>query len=206
VKLPLYFPVKPNTRNQDFGANPSYYAKFKDNFGNPLQGHDGIDFHGPHGTPVYAAHDGLAQYQVDAHGGDGFLITTETPFDYKGGQAHLRSMYWHLCAAGDPQFPPKLATNGTLVPVKAGDLIGYADNTGAPYESSGDHLHFGLIPVDVGGDLIEAKNGFNGRIDPTPYFDGFYAQDIEQVLGFYELLVPKLQEIVHDLWSRLQMH
>jgi murein DD-endopeptidase MepM/ murein hydrolase activator NlpD len=204
MKLPLYYPVKPLGINQGFGQNPDYYAKFKDAFGNPLKGHDGIDFHAPHGTPVHAAHDGIAQYQVDAHGGDGFVIRGQQEFDYNGGQAFFSSMYWHLCAADDPQFAPVLPTDGTQVSVKAGDLIGYADNTGAPYESSGDHLHFGLFPIDAQGNLIEAKNGFNGRIDPTPYFNGFFAQDIPQVVSLFEQLVPKLQEIVHELWNRMQ--
>lgn len=166
------------------------------------KGHDGIDFHAPHGTPVYAAHDGLAQYQVDEHGGDGFLITTEQIFDYSGSHAYFRSMYWHLCAANDLQYPPKLATDGSLVRVKAGDLIGYADNTGAPYESSGDHLHFGLMPLYAQGTLIEAKNGFNGRIDATPYFNGFFAQDIPQLTGLYQQVISKLQAIVRNLWTR----
>lgn len=62
--------------------------------------------------------------------------------------------------------------------VKAGDLIGYADNTGK--YTTGSHLHFGLRPV-----LFKPDNGYNGWIDPEPYFikgwdnfpvDDFYGQ------------------------------
>jgi murein DD-endopeptidase MepM/ murein hydrolase activator NlpD len=205
MKLPLYYPVKPLGINQGFGNDPAYYAKFKDAFGNPLQGHDGVDFRAPHGTPVYAAHDGLAQYQEDAHGGCGFVITTTDTFDYGGTEAKFQSIYWHMIGKGAAQQSPAIATDGSLVPVKAGDLLGYADNTGAPYESSGDHLHFGLVPLNAEGGLAEAKNGFNGRIDPTPYFTDFLAQDIPKLLTLEEELIPMLKEEIQLLWQRLTL-
>jgi murein DD-endopeptidase MepM/ murein hydrolase activator NlpD len=76
--------------------------------------------------------------------------------------------------------------DGSTISVKAGALIAYTDNTGAPYESSGDHLHFGLIPTQPNFNPIDPYNGFGGCIDPLPFFNGLFAQDIpidQQVLS-----------------------
>src|SRR4051794_16222251 len=72
-RLRLYYPLHPldliSPRvNQSFGADPNYYAKFHDELGKPLKGHDGIDFYAPHGTPIRAAHDGIIHFEHDAHG------------------------------------------------------------------------------------------------------------------------------------------
>lgn len=208
-RLRLYWPVRESGSdgrpliNQGFGENAAYYAKFHDNSGQPLKGHDGIDFHAPHGTRVYAAHDGLIHYEKDGHGGEGMVIRTAEMFDYNGHPAYFRSIYWHLIGDTDRTYPSPIPLDGREYPVKAGDLIGYADNTGAPYESSGDHLHFGLFPstgrdgdtfaeFDARQTLCEPHNGENGRIDPTPYFTGIYADTLQQWISLYQRLVSTL--------------
>ena len=184
MKLQLSLPVKPYSLNQAFGNNPlnpdgtPYYAKFLDALGQPLKGHMGADLRAVHGQPVYAPCDGVAWYEVDSHGGDGIYIRTNQSFDYKGGQAWFNLVHWHLCAANDPISPIKIATDGSKVSVKKGQLLGYADNTGAPFESSGDHLHWGLCPTDAQNHALEPANGFNGCIDPMPYWEGTFAADI----------------------------
>lgn len=195
MKFQLYIPVKPNQWNQAFGADPSYYSKFHDIFGNPLKGHDGIDFFAPHGTPVFAAHDGMIHFERDSHGGEGMAI-----HDTKGGYDNIVgfpiTMYWHLIGDTEPsKYPSPIKTDGQSYPVKAGDLIGYSDNTGAPYESSGDHLHFGLFSVDANENTYNLRNGTNGRIDPAPYFNGTFAQDIPKLVILYTALVGVLQKI-----------
>ena len=80
-----------------------------------------------------------------------------------------------ICHAGTHAIPVK---PGQLV--KAGDIIGYADNTGA---STGDHLHFGIKPVYKGEKdwewwNAEQENGFKGAIDPDPFFNGKFAKDV----------------------------
>lgn len=180
MKLQLYYPVKPASLNQGFGVNPTYYVKFG------IAGHNGDDLAATHGQAVYAAHDGMAYYEVDVNQGDGFVIRTNEQFDYNDGQAFFKSIYWHLCSANDPQFKPLIPTDGKGYPVKAGDLIGYADNTGAPYESTGDHLHFGLKPQAQSGEPdfawynVKQQNGYLGAIDPTPYWNGLFAEDINK--------------------------
>ncbi len=198
MKLELFYPVKPYQVNQVFGGNPDYYARFHDRFGNPEKGHMGIDLQAPHGTPVYAACDGMAHFEKDDHGGEGMIIHTDT-LEYKGNQATYNVINWHLCGDTDPKYPSPIKTDGNSYRVKAGDLIGYADNTGAPFESSGDHLHFGLCPFDLSGNAIEAHNGFNGCIDPAPYFNSYYAVDAQAVITNLETQVSVYQKIVNLL-------
>lgn len=205
MNIVLYRPVKPLSLNQGFGSNPEYYAKFHDSLGQPLKGHDGLDMAASHGQPVYAAHDGLAQYKLDEHGGDGVFITTTTPYDYTGAQSYFTTCYWHLCSASDTAFKPLIPTNGGRYPVKAGDLIGYADNTGAPFESSGDHLHFGLYPCDEIGTPLNPANGFSGYIDPTPYLSVDYAIDVHKALQIIDASVPVINEAAQVPSLRTQL-
>ncbi len=183
IKPFLFYPTKPSVINQSFGGNPEYYARFLDQYGQPLKGHMGIDFKAGHATPLYAACDGIAFYMEDSHGGAGIYITTT-----QGGQLY-NVVNWHLCTKDDPKFKPVIPTDGVShVGVKAGDLIGYTDNSGAPFESSGDHLHFGLVPLNSNGIKLDPSNGYDGCIDPTPYFNGYFAKDAK-----------KLQEYVNSL-------
>ncbi len=196
--LRLYYPVKPFQINQVFGANPDYYARFHDRFGNPEKGHMGVDLRAPHGTPVYASCDGLVHYEKDEHGGEGMVIRTGR-YTYKGAGATFNVIHWHLIGDTDPKHPSPIPTTGSSFHVKVGDLIGYADNTGAPFESSGDHLHLGLVPFGDNGDALEAANGFNGCIDPTTYFIGVYAQDYNILLSYYRALVGVLTALLASL-------
>lgn len=164
MKLQLQYPVVPVHVNQSFGANPDYYVRFHDALGNPEKGHMGIDLMATHGQPVYAAIDGMATYITDAHGGEGVYIFTG-PYDYAGGTCWFNVINWHLVGDTDPKYPKPFSVKQ----VQAGDLIGYADNTGAPFESSGDHLHFGLMPVDSRSKPLFISNGFGGCIDASPY-------------------------------------
>lgn len=91
---------------------------------------------------------------------------------------------WHLIGDTDPQFPPPIPTTGYSFTIHRGDLPGYADNTGAPFESSGDHCHFGLRALDKYGTVSNQDNGFNGCIDPKPFLDGTYAQDTPRDISY----------------------
>jgi len=183
-KLQLYFPVKPLFYNQKFGeiSNIQYY---KDH-GLALVGHNGIDFACSHGQPIYASHDGIAYFEIDGSQGYGVVLKTNEEYEYNGSTAYFKTIYWHLCdSRKEPQFKSPVEgytgyNNG--LKVKAGDLIGYADSTGL---STGDHLHYGLKPMS-GGESdntylnLENGNGYYGAIDPEPYFNGLFAQDINQ--------------------------
>lgn len=183
MKLELWRPVEPFHINQQFGNDPEYYARFHDAYGQPEKGHNGVDLMAYHGQPVYASVDGTAVYTRDDHGGEGVIITTDQPYDYVLGSCWFNVIYWHLVGDTDPLFPPPIPMSGVKTRVKVGDLIGYADNTGAPFESSGDHLHLGLVPVDANQKVLLPKNGYNGCIDSLPYLNSFFAKDKDKVLA-----------------------
>jgi len=150
MKPTLYYPIKPIRINQAFGQNLSPLYKQQG-----LLGHPGIDFTAYHGQPVYAAHDGVCYPAIDNHGGNGITLVGTI----------FTTIYWHLIDDN--------AVVQTGQSVKAGDLLGQADNTG---QSTGDHLHFGLVMPNSPD--YNTLNGYQGRIDPTPFFNGLYAQDI----------------------------
>lgn len=209
AKLSLYYPVSPPNINQGFGVNGAYYRANGIN----IDGHNGIDFQAYHGQPVYAAHDGTAYYETDNDSGHGIVIVSDDAYDFNNQQAHFKSIYWHFC---DPEKEPKYdspfyahgANSGIGMPVKAGTQIGWADTTGL---SSGDHVHFGLKPIVAGpgaksGDApdvgignwvnVVPNNGYLGAVDPTPYFNKFFAQDAPMVIQNLQTQVTLYQKVV----------
>jgi len=198
-KLKLSYPVETVIISQVFGVNSQMYSDPK--YGG-VNGHPGIDFMAQDGYPVYATHDGLASFQIDGGGGHGVVIVTDKEFDDgNGGQCYYKTVYWHLVDGYKyPKWKSPFQDKTGFTPVKNGELIGYADNTGA---STGSHLHFSLKPVAKGEAWgtwynIEQKNGYNGNIDPQPFFDGSYPQTIHNL----EAQVNVLQKIV-DLLKQL---
>jgi murein DD-endopeptidase MepM/ murein hydrolase activator NlpD len=167
-KLELFYPVKdPINQANLFGANPAEYK--------PLgqAGHPGNDFESVSGTPVYAPCDGDAFYTIDSLGGDGIWIRTPS-----NAAPQYNVILWHMWVKGDPKYPFAIKTDGSTTKVKAGDLLGYSDNSGFPRESTGPHLHMGVMPCDATGAALEPKNGFLGCVDPTSFYNGKFAQDI----------------------------
>jgi hypothetical protein len=185
----LAYPIKPAIVTQPFGANPEYYARFKDPLGNPEKGHMGVDFKAYHGQPVYAPCKGKAVYKVDSHGGEGIYI-------YSGDTCYI---LWHLIGKSDSKYPSPIPTDGSLVDVFPGQVIGFADNTGAPFESSGDHLHFGKIKVNSLKLPLNPGNGFGGCEDSMPDFDGSYSED--QKVGFLQQKLREIKELFNKLYK-----
>lgn len=134
---------KPIT-TQSFGENAvPFYAQLG------LKGHNGVDYTAPIGTEVYASHDGEITKTYDKTNASvtiGFGVWIMHPEGWYTVYFHLKDVNVKV---GDK--------------VKAGDLIGWADNTGQ--YTTGSHLHFGLYPKDR-----DRNNGYDGAIDPLPYF------------------------------------
>ncbi len=150
-----------------FGGDEKTYSQFG------LKGHNGLDWLAVHGQPIYAAHEGTAAYFIDKN--NGHLITIDSEKEYevgKYGSVFVKTVYGHLVdSTKEPKYTsPIYKAKNMTKKVKAGDLIGYADNTGF---STGDHLHFGLKPTKKNskGKLynVEQDNGYLGAIDPFPY-------------------------------------
>lgn len=167
MKLQLSYPTKKVYINQGFGKNN--LTVYKDQ---GMNGHNGIDFMAPHGTPIYASHDGYASYQVDGAGGHGVVLITDKEYEYGDGQCYFKTIYWHMVDfLREPQYKSPIADKTGFTFIKRGEVIGYANNTG---QSTGSHLHFGLKPVVRGEHWgtwynLESQNGFYGSIDPKPY-------------------------------------
>src|SRR3990167_2222722 len=200
MKLQLSYPTNTYLISQGFGANPAFYAQPK--FGG-LKGHNGLDSIAQHGYPIYATHSGWAQYQVDAGGGCGVIIITDKEYESIDGVSSLwKSIYWHLV---DGLKEPKLASpfqdKTGFTKVANGDLIGYADNTGA---STGDHLPFALKPCAKGEDWgtfynVNQNNGFGGAVNPIPYFDGSTPTTIQNLIkqvSLFKLIIEKLKQLL----------
>ncbi|MQS34290.1 M23 family metallopeptidase [Streptomyces katsurahamanus] len=92
--------------------------------------HTGIDFPVPYGTNVFAASDGTIRTQYNSAYGNMIILTAPDGTE---------TWYCHLSSA-------KIRSG----PVKAGDVIGYAGNSG---NSTGPHLHFEVRPG--GGSTID---------------------------------------------------
>lgn len=212
MKLKLSLPTIPYGLAQPFGVNGEYYRLNGIN----IAGHNGLDLRAFHGQPIYASHDGHAIYQDAGTGGQGVVVITDQRYEYKDSETYFKTIFWHMCDhVAEPKYASpiylkqqEIGTNKT-VPVKAGDLIGYADNTGL---STGDHLHFGLKPIKSGkspysGDApdvmigpwenVEPNNGYGGAIDPMPYLDlpqSKYMFNRDLSYGSFGNDVIKLQE------------
>jgi murein DD-endopeptidase MepM/ murein hydrolase activator NlpD len=206
MKLSLIYPVNSVHITQGFGANPQMYSDPR--YGG-IKGHNGLDFLTTHGQPVYATHDGVAYYEYDGNQGEGVVLRTDKEYDSPDGPCYYKTIYWHLCdSILEPQFtspiykavgykPDQTGVSQLGVVVKCGDLLGYADNTGA---STGDHLHFGLKPQlqnESNGAWYntEQKNGYNGAIDPMPFFNKhtpLYIQTLYKLVDAYKALLELL--------------
>lgn len=209
MKFQISYPLNIIVVNQLFGANPQFYSDPK--YGG-IKGHNGIDFSAAHGTPVYATHDGMAFYEYDGAQGEGVVIRTNQTFDDgQGGQCYYKTIYWHFCdPIKETKFTSPIYTKVGYQPdqtgvsnigceVQNGDLIGYADNTGA---STGDHLHFGLKPVAQGEAWgvwynLQQNNGYFGAIDPTPFFDQSTPVQVQ--------ILTKEVGLLQQLWSALKL-
>lgn len=205
MKFELYYPVSPIFITQKFGetVNLQYYLDNKIN----VVGHNGIDILAKHGQPVYASHDGIANYQIDSSAGHGVVIRTKDKYDYNGEQVYFKTIYWHLCdSKKEPQYRSPLEGH-VDVEVKTGDLIGYADSTGL---STGDHLHYGCKPMALNEANntwfnTEQHNGYNGNIDPAQFFNGKFAKD-RQLKHIFRINLEygQTSEEVKELQKRLQ--
>jgi murein DD-endopeptidase MepM/ murein hydrolase activator NlpD len=128
-----------------------------------MRGHNGIDFQVIDKQEVYAATDGTVSFlSSEPERGIGVEIVSTDKYIVDGVEkpCQVKTRYWHLDSYSLKKGPK----------VGAGELIGWADNTGL---SAGTHLHFELKPIKrrIGGfSNILQQNGYLGAIDPEPYF------------------------------------
>lgn len=126
--------------NQHFGANPHNYAQFG------LPGHEGVDIMAPSGSKVFAVADGTVSFLRKNPAGHnyGIHVRIDHQDDFQTIYAHLQEIHVR-----------------TGQRVKAGELLGLADDTG---NSFGSHLHLSLKRKNH-----SYKNWPFHFFDPTPY-------------------------------------
>jgi len=95
--------------------------------------HNGIDFEGKTGEPIYAAADGVINHQ-------GWYFNYGRTVKISHADA-FESLYAHMSRFADGMGPGSR--------VRKGDLIGYVGSTG---RSTGSHLHFSVI---VNGQFVD---------------------------------------------------
>lgn len=185
--MSIFFrPVKPHRVNQKFGENSICVSiegekrvrncnglkppkGYKSLYG--PKGHLGLDLMAKHSQPVYNAMDGVV-YQIDTSAKSGLDVRVESE---QGGR-RFQHIYEHLLG-----YQPSVGQK-----ISAGDLIGWADNTGY---SSGDHLHFQI------NELIKGKWV---PVDPEPLLSTTHAQDIRSI----QELIARAAELIADLLRR----
>jgi len=125
-----------------------------------MNGHNGIDFGVPEGTPVFAGFDGRCKVKDSKSEGYGLHIKLRSSYRKR------EAVYGHLSRV--------TVKDGEDVHV--GDLIGYTGNTGF---STGPHLHFGFRRlIAKSGDVFKwevenYENGYYGYVDPYEYLVTF---------------------------------
>ena len=165
------YPIKPYKVNQAWGAYDDVYKQFG------FSRHNGIDINLFNGQPIFTPFDGTCVRTGNQPNGGGiFLGIMSDPMEFSDGTYRVLADFLHC--------KELLITEGTKV--KTGDKIALGDNTGF---STGPHCHTQWRRVSywnewVGDKLAWTnpdKNEANNSFDPTPYFTGFYACDINQV-------------------------
>lgn len=109
--------------------------------------HNGIDYEGKVGEPIYAAADGVINHQ-------GWYFNYGRTVKVSHAES-FETLYAHMSRFADGMGP------GTRV--RKGDLIGYVGSTG---RSTGPHLHFSVI---VNGQFVNpqpyiSENGGHGAL------------------------------------------
>lgn len=176
AKLELFYPVKPLWISQGFGVlNPLYNEL-------GFSRHNGIDFVTHEGQRAYAVFDGyVTDVGFNKTAGHYVKIRTEEPVEAFGKNELVVAWYGH----GERILVEK----GQLV--KAGDPLMVCDSTGF---STGNHLHISTYFVDAGGKKIRTgSKDTNYDFDPSPFFNRFYAQDAQNVLGILHRIIALLK-------------
>lgn len=151
--LKLSKPLEFCQLTQPFGVN---YVNFYTKLG--LKGHNGLDFVARNNKNVYATHKG----RVKIAGGDTTYGIEVRLVGHDEELGFYETIYCHL-----KEVKVKVGEE-----ISAGTLIGISDNTGQ--YTTGDHLHFGLRPLDDKEFPRDTGNGYYGWINPEPYFEKDY--------------------------------
>lgn len=151
--------------SQDFGDNPTRNLPAAhwiiQQFGNyQPDGHTGIDYPCPIGTPVKAAAAGIVRHVGRLSGtyaaNPWWIAPSFAGFVYVVDHGHFIGIYGHCMDGG-----ARVVSNQR---VTEGQILGLSGNTGA---STGPHLHFEVLP-----DGYILDSAMYGRINPSSLLTG----------------------------------
>ena len=119
------WPTEYKKVTQFWAANPQNYIQFG------LPGHEGVDMRAPLGSKIFAPADGYISdiHPVETTHNYGIFVRIAHADNYETTLAHFQSVH------------PDILAGGVGMRVRAGDVVGYADDTGNSY---GSHLHLTL--------------------------------------------------------------
>jgi len=129
---------------QPFGVNKAHYSKFG------LEGHPGIDYATPAGTPLRSCYGGWIDTMAVSAAGYGLYVIVR--------HACFYSLYGHLDEFSIP-VGQWVARDQVIA------LSGGSPGTDKAGNSTGPHLHFEIRPF-IGG-----LAAFGGAIDPAPLIE-----------------------------------
>jgi Peptidase family M23 len=140
---------------QNFGENPQIYSKLG------MIAHNGIDLipaDGSFGAAIYCPVKGtVIKKSYDPNGYGNFIMVWCK-------EENIALRFCHFAQ------PSGFNVGDT---VEANEDVGIMGSTGF---STGEHLHFEVIPVDGNGSKAEPNNGYYGAVDPQPYLDKWQQQ------------------------------
>lgn len=163
------------------------------------KGHNGMDWAAWHGEPSYhcGLYEGWLQSSHDRDKGLNIDVVSNVPLflcTEKG------------CPTGTMHYIMIRYAHGSQMigwdkkPVKAGDHIMIADNTG---DSSGDHVHWAPKWCDKNGVQLHTDNGYSGAFDPTPMFQNTFIIDFLAAQAATTPNKPIPAPVRLDLWQQL---
>ena len=187
--------------SQQFGANPEKYSQFKDDYGNPLKGHNGVDFtlgydaRKMYGSNINTICNGRVSILIwdnpMSTKGNGVYVDSDIETGSDGKQRFYRVVYWHAM-----DIDVRVGQS-----VKMGDYICDMGNSGwvfpqptitNPY--GGTHLHLGFYPYIYDNNVWKKEfpnNGFDGAVDPLPFIGNINPDNWET------------KEDIESIWEKL---
>jgi len=157
----LVWPTQFDRIIQDFGVNTTGVPDFYTRHG--LPGHEGLDFVAPTGSEIYACAAG--RIKLIANGSDGHCYGVQVRITHATDEGEFETIYAHL-----QRVREGLRQGDT---VQAGELIGFADNTGCSF---GPHLHLTL--KKLGATANNATTFPRDIINPRPFLNPFNSSAI----------------------------
>ena len=141
--MALWWPLDNVRVTGDWANSPAFYAQFGQ------KGHNGIDLGAGVGTPVYAADDGVVDFEGWGQN-----------HPWMGSIAGISVLLRHAWGyTGYAHLSNTIIDKGQQI--KRGQLIGHSGATGV---GTGPHLHFETLPANP-----DFRNGFAGRVNPHTY-------------------------------------